>query len=71
MTKLENYNPTNKQKINSNEKVFNNAKGLFNIRNSIIKAFEDGIFPLHKEDLHKKQAEEEKKKKKKEERIPN
>ena len=29
------------------------------------------FFPLHKEDLHKKQAEEEKKKKKKEERIPN
>ena len=70
VSRLENYNPTNKQKINSKEEVFDNGKGLFNIRISIIKAFENGMFPLHKENLHKEQAKEEKKEKK-EETIPD
>ena len=60
MAKLENYNPINVQKINSKKEVFNNAKKLFNIRSKIIKAFEDGIFSLSKENLHKEQAKEEK-----------
>ena len=37
------------------------------IRSKIIKAFEDGIFSLSKENLHKEQAKEEKK----EETIPD
>ena len=60
ITKLENYNPTNEQKIKSKEEVFNNAKILFDIKSRIIKAFEDGIFPLSKEVLRKEQAKEEK-----------
>ena len=60
ITKLENYNPTNEQKIKSKEEVFNNAKILFDITSRIIKAFEDGIFPLSKEVLRKEQAKEEK-----------
>ena len=64
ITKLENYNPINEQKIKSKEEVFNNAKKLFDIRSKIIKAFEDGVFSLFKENLHKKQAEEETKEEK-------
>ena len=60
ITKLENYNPTNEQKIKSKEEVFNNAKILFDIKSRIIKAFEDGIFPFSKEVLRKEQAKEEK-----------
>ena len=72
MTKLKNYNPTKEQRVNSKDNVLNNAKKLVNIRSSIIKAFEDGIFPLSKEDSHKNQAqEEEKKTRKKEETIPD
>ena len=67
MAKLENYNPTNDQKVNSQDKVLNNAKRLSDIRSSIIKAFEDGVFPLSKEVLHKNQSEEEEK----EEIIPD
>ena len=62
---MENYNPTNEQRVNSKDKVLNNPKKLFDIRSSIINAFEDGILPLSKEDSHKNQANEEKKKKKK------
>ena len=57
MAKLENYNSTSEQKVNSKEEVFNNAKGFFNKRNSIIKAVEDSIFPLLKEASHKNQTE--------------
>ena len=63
ITKLENYNPTNEQKIKSKEEVFKNAKKLFDIRSKIIKAFEDAIFPLFNENLHKEKVEKEKKKK--------
>ena len=52
MVKLENYNPINLQKMNSKE-VFNKVKKLFDIRSKIIKAFEDGIFSLSKENVHK------------------
>ena len=62
ITKLKNYNPTNEQKIKSKERVFNNANKLFDIRSRIIKAFEDGIFPYSKENLHKEETEEKKKK---------
>ena len=48
ITNLENYNPTNEQKIKSDEEVFNNTKKLFDRRSKIIKAFEDVIFPLSK-----------------------
>ena len=65
MAKLENYNRINVQKINSEEEVFDNAKKLFDVRSKIIKAFEDGILPLSKENLHKKQAKEEKEEKNK------
>ena len=71
MAKLENYNPTNNQRVNSKDKVLNNAKQLFDLRSSIIKALEDDIFPLSKQDSHKNQAEKKKKKRKKEETIPD
>ena len=67
ITRLENYNPTNKQKITSREEIFNNAKKKFDMRSKIIKAFENGIFPLHKANLHKEQTQE----KKNEETIPD
>ena len=35
---------------------------MFDIRDKIIKAFEDGIFRLSKENLHKEKVEKEKKK---------
>ena len=37
---------------------FHNAKKPLDIRSRIIKAFEDGIFPLSQEILHKEQAKE-------------
>ena len=60
MTKLGNYNPTNEKKTKAKE-VLHNGKKLFDIRSKIIKAFEDGIFPLPKENLHIEQAKEEEK----------
>ena len=65
MAKLENSNPINVQKLNSKEEVFDNAKKPFDIRSKIIKEFEDGIFPLSKENLHKEQDKEEKEEEKK------
>ena len=62
ITKLEDYNPISEKKIKSKE-VLHNAKELFDIRSRVIKAFEDGIFSLHKENVHKEQTKEEKKKK--------
>ena len=70
MAKLENYNPINKKKVDTRNEVLNNAKKLFDIKSRIIKAFEDGIFPLHKENLHKEQAEEKKKRRKKRKNNP-
>ena len=67
MKKLENCNQTNEKKIKSKEEFRHNAKDVFDIRSKIIKAFEDDIFPLPKENFHKKQAEEEEK----EETIPD
>ena len=60
-TKLEDYNPAIEKKIISKEEVLHNAKEFFDIRNKIIKAFENGIFSPHKENLHKEQTKEEKK----------
>ena len=65
MTKLENYNLINNKKAESKE-VFNNGEKLFEIRSKIIKAFKNGIFSMHKENLHKKQTKEEKEEKKEE-----
>ena len=48
-------------KTKSREEVLHNAKELFDIRSRVIKAFEDGIFSLNKENLHKEQTKEEKK----------
>ena len=59
MTKLENYNPPNEIKIKSKEEVIHNAKEIFAVRNRIIKAFEDGIFPLRKAQAEKEIKEEE------------
>ena len=67
MIKLENYNPISEERVNSKKEVLDNAKELFDTRSRIIKAFEDGISPLPKENLHKEQAEEEEK----DETIPN
>ena len=62
---LNNYNPHSNEKIKSKSKTFNNASRFFDRREIIIKAFEDGIFPLSTESLYKKRAEKEKEKKKK------
>ena len=51
ITKLEDYSPTNKKKVDNTKKVLYNAKKLFHIRSRIIKAFEDGIFPLSKKNV--------------------
>ena len=61
MAELENYN---KVKIAFKKEVLHNAKQLFDIRSRITKAFEDGIFPLSKENLHKEYAKEEEEQKK-------
>ena len=61
IAKLENYNPTNEKKIKSKEEALPDTTECFDIRSKIIKASEDGIFPLPKENLHKEQAEKEKK----------
>ena len=72
MAELENYNPTSRQRIESKEKVSNIVKEPFNITSSIIKAFEDDIFLLSGEVLHRNQAKEEGRKEgKKEETIPD
>ena len=64
MPKLENYNPTNEQKIKSKEGVFNNPQKLFDIRSKVIKAFEDVIFPLPKKNCIKSRLKKKKNKKK-------
>ena len=72
ITKLEDYNLTSEKKIKSKEEVLHNAKELFDIRSRVIKAFEDGIFSLHKENLHKENLHEEQtKEEKKEQATPD
>ena len=68
---LDDYNPINNRKIESKKEVLNNAKKLFEVKSNIIKAFEDGTFPLNKEKLHKEQTKEEEKEEEKEEAIPD
>ena len=63
ITKLEDSNPTSEKKIKSKKGALHNPKELFDIKNRVMKAFEDGIFSLHKENLHKGHTKEEKKKK--------
>ena len=67
ITKLEDYNPTSDKRIKFREEILHDAKELFEIRSRVIQAFEDGIFSLHKENLHKEQTKEDKK----EETIPD
>ena len=55
ITDLEGYNPINDQKVKSREEFLNNAKKLFDIRSKTIKAFQDDIFQLSKENLHKEE----------------
>ena len=44
---LEDYNPTNPDKIKSTEETLNDAEKLFKNRISVIKAFENGVFPFN------------------------
>ena len=55
ITDLEGYNPINDQKVKSREEFLNNAKKLFDIRSKTIMAFQDDIFQLSKENLHKEE----------------
>ena len=57
---LKKYNPTSEKREKAKNEVEKNAEELCDIRNKIIRAFEDGTFPLSKANLYKK-----KKKKKK------
>ena len=51
---LQTYNLKKKRKKkNSKKEVFKNAQIFFQGRNLIIKAFENGIFPLPKEEPYK------------------
>ena len=56
ITKLKNYNPTNKERAEFREEVLKNAKRLYVIRNEIIRAFKDGTFLLPKDAAHKNRA---------------
>ena len=49
---LKKYNPTSKKRKDVKDDVGKNAEELSGIRDRIIRAFEDGTFPLPKENLH-------------------
>ena len=44
---LKKYNPKNIDKIKSKEEALINAEKLYNNRNNVIKAFEDGVFSFN------------------------
>ena len=46
---LRNYKPTSADKIRERKETLTNAEMLYNSRNNIIKAFEDGVFPFKDE----------------------
>ena len=55
---LKGYNGTNKEEENKKYEVVKNVDKFFNTRNKIIKAFQDGTFPLAKNVQKKKQIKE-------------
>ena len=59
MIDLKKYNPTNRDKIRSRYQVIDNAEIFYHGRNLIIKALEDGIFPLTTKFPYVKQAKTE------------
>ena len=61
---LKKYNPTSKKRKDAKDEVGKNAEELFGIRDRIIRASEDGTFPLPKENLHEYYAGKEEEKKK-------
>ena len=56
---LKKYRPQIKNKIKFKIETLSNAEKLFNGREIIINAFENGIFPLPKKLQHKEESEEE------------
>ena len=44
---LKEYNPTKLDKIKSREETLNDAEKLYKNRSSVIKAFENGVFPFN------------------------
>ena len=53
LVSLEKYDPSNDYRKGTRKEVLKNADDLFDTRNKIISAFENGIFPLAK-DVQKK-----------------
>ena len=53
---LEKYDPKHTDKLNSRKEILVNAEELYNKRNNVIEAFENGIFPL-KYGLRKKESD--------------
>ena len=53
LVSLEKYDPSNDYRKGTRKEALKNADDLFDTRNKIISAFEDGIFPLAK-DVQKK-----------------
>ena len=58
MDKLKKYDPTNKKKIESREKVLENAEILSAIRNKIIEVFKDGTFFTPEEAVYKHETKD-------------
>ena len=44
LNELRNYKPTNPDKIRERKETLTNAEMLYNRRNNIIEAFQDGLF---------------------------
>ena len=53
---LEKYDPKYPDKINSRKETLINVKKLYNNRNNVIKAFENGVF-LFKDGFQKKESD--------------
>ena len=60
MRDLTEYNVRNKERVKQKQKIFKNVKQLFETRNKIIDAFQNGVFPAPKNVQEKKNEEEEK-----------
>ena len=56
LTDLEKYDPENPDKINSRKETLINPEKLYNNRNNVIKAFENGVFPF-KDGFRKKESD--------------
>ena len=57
LMRLKKYDPSNDYQLKTRKKVSKNAENLFEKRNKIINAFDDGIFPFAK-DVQKKETKE-------------